>query len=318
MYTIFRKARSVIGWLGHSTYEYCSLLNCLSAFRTMGLGRGFGNHNACAPQATECKDSREQMISNAVHFIYANQWFKRTWIHQEVSAARQMKMLCGSYEFDMHDLHNIVRDVHLLRTEAIPRSFFILTYSINRGLEPFEERNRPQSPWLHLVLQNIAEFEVTLPQDRIFALQNIVEPELVSQDRLLPVVDYSMSSAEVFGDFVKRLINKRANLDPLNIFQDRSSCDLTLPSWTIDFSVSRPRLVSYTFSNRLIWDDGSIDIDLTPVNVLRLYGLKMATLTTDREIHPHEFEGSGMNFDYWSEGYGKPIWLPTNKYSEHG
>lgn len=54
---------------------------------------------------------------------------RRTWVQQEVSAARQMEMSCGSYGFNLRNLHDVVEYANPATATTVPQSFFILTSS---------------------------------------------------------------------------------------------------------------------------------------------------------------------------------------------
>ncbi|KAK5700736.1 hypothetical protein LTR97_005253 [Elasticomyces elasticus] len=85
MFSIFRKARGVLVWLGEGSRATGWLLDTLSRQGDEVLGQARIDHR----------------LTDALGEICAHPWPQRVWVQQEIFAARAVSLHCGSREFTM-------------------------------------------------------------------------------------------------------------------------------------------------------------------------------------------------------------------------
>jgi hypothetical protein len=206
MFKIFKQAESVLGWLGPSTDTNYQLLNCLGAFAEWHLQHKqtarrnpawfFRKHDR------ECQRLLDLLQDAMVGLVSTNPWFSRTWIRQELAAARSVEMFAGFYHFPIEVLAEVAEVFEdwvpaSIKTDAsksiYPPTFLALL------------RARELLNWFQAFFTNADGFKASLDHDRVYALQNIVEGSLEVKDRLFPIIAYDKNPVEVYEILVKRL-----------------------------------------------------------------------------------------------------------------
>lgn len=86
MFLIYRKARTVIAWLGSGTDDIDSFLMDVMNDATELSNRSIG-HNVF------------WKVLHGLRDLYERPYFQRTWVQQEMFAARDLQFQCGSYTF---------------------------------------------------------------------------------------------------------------------------------------------------------------------------------------------------------------------------
>lgn len=239
MFTIFQKATRVVGWLGSAPNGSHRLLNFLESGLNLRYLRSSHCYQESRPDQFVGNDAYWDLQAEAVSLVASNQWFRRTWIRQEVFAARNLEMMCGRYTFELSKLVKIVELAAANRKFSTDPSE-LLGMLTHPSSKPGSER---LVSWQNVVLENAAGFEASMDQDRIFALQNIAEPDPEAEGKLFPVIDYTKETAIVYQEFVKRILYRTRDLDILNIFERRDLPRLkNLPAWAPDFSMKTPRM----------------------------------------------------------------------------
>jgi hypothetical protein len=249
MYTIFKNASNVVGWLGRVPAEQYQLLSYFEAYnetiqevelpetrelsehtiRSLQKATHHGGDDKTIKGDSKCRRIQRDLEGLCSDFILSTEWFARTWIRQEIFAATNLLFQMGPYKFQLR----------AFKSTPIRPKMRMLDILLAAGTT---RSNQPIPPWLDVVLQNTEGFRTTMDHDIIFGLQNIVEGERRAQDRLLPVADYTKPSHAIFQDWSKRLMNEIRLPYFLFIFEDRSkSTTSDLPSWLPDLRVKKHR-----------------------------------------------------------------------------
>lgn len=106
-----RSSESVLGWLGPSTGTNYQLLNCFSAVAEWHL-----RHKQTARRNPAwffrkhdrgCQRLLDLLQDAIVSVVSTNPWFSRTWIRQELAAARSVEMFAGFYHFPIEVLAEV-------------------------------------------------------------------------------------------------------------------------------------------------------------------------------------------------------------------
>jgi Heterokaryon incompatibility protein (HET) len=220
-------------------------------------------------------------------------WFRRIWIVQEVAFAPEATVLCGK---DSMDWDSFEKAVSLLERRVAPISsaFEAGNTGPQFHLKVISETRKAIQGGryfsLHETLHRFQPFESTRPEDKIFAVEGLLErPEQISVKPKTPVDC-------IYRDLVVRLIKETHDLSILldchYIADTAETNSLTLPSWVPDWSASgqyRPRAVfardSYSASLE------AADFAFGPKNCyLRLSGLRIDEISQIGRRRPRATE----------------------------
>ena len=101
MFTIFRRAMQVIAWIGLDDESTRFIDTCLH-WKSIEKSRGCSMMDL-RDLTAEHSERNEELLSQAVD-LTKKQWFHRVWIRQEVTAARTVKLQCGSKRIGLERL----------------------------------------------------------------------------------------------------------------------------------------------------------------------------------------------------------------------
>ena len=175
-----------------------------------------------------------------VRALFNRAWFRRVWIVQEMVVTPTVKVICGKWMIEWHDLFaamEIVDQEHEALSHDLRPWIPFLTLAKHREWEARLKR------WpLYLLLENYRHADSSLKRDRFFALMGLAEDG--NRDEFAP--DYKVKFEEVAlrvaegflvqGQGVKLLY--RAGLTAQS---DR------FPSWLPDWTVSRAGSLADSF-----------------------------------------------------------------------
>ncbi|KAH8588239.1 heterokaryon incompatibility protein-domain-containing protein [Bisporella sp. PMI_857] len=240
MFSIYLKAHRVVVWLGLPTGNDAELFALFNAHGTKGSNRkAFFDAKAARKAASE--------------LIKIKLWFRRTWIRQEVQAAREVHIACGCHEctFDqfMYVMEELLPDLDIFRPHQDPQEQALRTKQ-TYVLFKFDCNYRQyrgevyRQVWFTMIMRS-SLYEATLPQDKVFAVLGIIaEMTKKEGDETIgfPEIDYSKTVSLVYQDFLKHSINVSEDLACLQIFHNRSTTAKDLPSWAIDLRQNITRL----------------------------------------------------------------------------
>ncbi|KAJ9638834.1 hypothetical protein H2199_006694 [Coniosporium tulheliwenetii] len=250
----FRKARSVIAWLGLK--EECGY----AAIDYLRDATDAYDH-----RDDECMRGLRKILSG-LQELYRRPWLRRTWVRQEVFVARDLWVRCGETAVLWSTFVNVPRVVtsiegrlwycerdlgpaglEALASEAHLRQGTLVEIALTStpASQPrkrtFSRNGDPID--LSTVLRTSGHFDATNPRDCIYGVLGMTDTATrsSSDDSLtarkfetLPV-DYSKSVSEVFQDVAKYFINRDGSLAVLYLTDGRRGNDIDLPSWTPDW-----------------------------------------------------------------------------------
>jgi len=111
MYTIFKRAKNVIAWLSDwtatvTTYRFFGYLTELSMKIGSSESKGATEMDSKYHHEgdSECRAVQRSMKPSLHDFVRDNTRFSRTWIRQEIHAARNVVFVGGAYRFTLASL----------------------------------------------------------------------------------------------------------------------------------------------------------------------------------------------------------------------
>jgi hypothetical protein len=177
----------------------------------------------------------------ALRDLARRQWFRRTWITQELSLASKATMVCGhrSISWDTFIFGFTMTFVNGKRASGgwpEDENFIGALAQIREWVHRSE--SVPSVHYLHPVtlldlLHDCRIFEATDPRDKVYGLLGIAPPD---SEATSVQVDYSKSVEEVYEDLANLILSSSGNLDLLSVPQNSSQFSQRLPSWAPDWS----------------------------------------------------------------------------------
>ena len=279
MMVLYEKAEQVIAWLGASSSS--------TAF-AVGLLRF---KSSILPSIHNLEEHTERCRTNlaygfrALRHLINSPWFSRTWVRQEVFAARDLVLQCGHVQTRLEvfkDLHLVTSDLqrlfeHLsllyadMDTFHVPEVVDSMCRSRRRKLTE-SMHNPSQKPragvtelWMELLISGMI-FDCAEPRDRVYAYAGMVDTIL--KERLMDgwakapriqqlEIDYGKTSADVCRDITMHLVNATGSLSCLQILESRHDRVVDVPTWVTDWREIKDRFYLYI----------SDDNDYTSLNV---------------------------------------------------
>jgi hypothetical protein len=203
MLLIFQKARRVVAWLGNElrwSYLAFQLLREVE-------------HLFKLDHTLVCLD-RLQIARRALQEIYARPWFRRTWVRQEVYAANELIVQCGSLQasFDLFVNWNshrptLDKDLHIRSVKVPPWNEAFM-----RNVEILAEKGCSAGVTGSDILLNSLDlgisFETTDDRDRVYGILGMIGSRIASAHPisrgddldLVRLYDGSFRTIKVFGE----------------------------------------------------------------------------------------------------------------------
>lgn len=252
MLRIFEKADVVLAWLGKPCSSSGRLFDALELISNTS--------NSLNTYAHDCKAlSAIEDLIQALGSHLGSPWFFRTWVRQEVFAARNIIVNFGPYQLDFETFFNKVHCLRgLVSAQGLECSQITMPSTLqvyqsdyqHRGtdLHNFERKTTLTSYTEHWVkvLRSGALFKVSDERDRVYGAIGLVTSISLKFFTRLPAapdsvtsfpIDYNKSLSEVYQDVTKFLINTSKHLEILDIFRDRRNLESSsLSSWATDWS----------------------------------------------------------------------------------
>ncbi|ERF70767.1 hypothetical protein EPUS_05119 [Endocarpon pusillum Z07020] len=297
MATIYRRAQSVISWLGGATGQ---TRVAYSVFRDLQGKEDWSNMsflNAFQSRATSGAAFEEEVARlvddperwTAMLAILDRPYWTRMWIFPELACARNRFFLCGDELLKDIDrtVQRLIASPHLVGKAALDlmaeeRSSMILaarglTFRSPEGLAIDERKAR--RPLLVRLLRNLSTLVASDERDLIYALLSIADDRVVLE--IIP--DYSKTVVDVFTQAAMALLKQ----NHLEVFLDAVSSEasqrLGLPSWAPDWPEWRDlklnhdlyRVCDYKFKQRstnLHFNTRHVTLDCYIVDEIMLTG----------------------------------------------
>ncbi|KAI5867472.1 heterokaryon incompatibility protein-domain-containing protein [Durotheca rogersii] len=276
MFSIYKKAQSVIAWNSGWNQQKSAVLSTVLANASDDIKK----HSEVCIQRL---GTLSQLLVNACE----PPLFKRTWVRQEVFAARNLVMQLGDLRLSWVDYERLksfvarIGDLTRVRSESASPDFTDALYlkspsnAIKTLVQPdykydantHSSRNQgainaPVSLLDALVFSS--SFGVTDPRDLVYGILGFTtvptSQGVTDIHRPALTVDYGRSVSEVFQDVVIYEINRTGSLGILDFAsQSRPSSDL--PSWVPDWRAYDPAISQHRVLNRTnSWRYGFVDV----------------------------------------------------------
>ncbi|PQE03876.1 hypothetical protein CJF30_00006585 [Rutstroemia sp. NJR-2017a BBW] len=175
----------------------------------------------------------------ALYHMLHRPWWRRIWIIQEIVAAQDVVLFCGSLSLDPRHIskclnvlstHQRIQRPLLLKKEGI-----VLDYGTFSLASAYLHRE----PWKDgSLLHTLYKTGLALasdPRDKVYAILNLASDAV----QVVPRPDYRLSIAEIYKQAVVNIIRKSNRLDILSLAGFTvypRILDIGLPSWIPDFS----------------------------------------------------------------------------------
>jgi hypothetical protein len=258
MIRIYSGAKRVVIWLGGAAADSEWAMSFITQLDQLD------NRKQILGQAhTELCLANLNRYYNALLALYNRQWFRRTWIRQEVAVAQRLIVHCGHSSASWCGMKRAARRLNVIHKKISNESSFRPAHPDTvdtDNLRYLTKQWRLGQPALRLhaeegslyrshmgtlldLLMLGRAFDATDPRDKVYALLGLAnEPMGDRPDLSLPttfepmVIDYASTVSEVYQRLVKYIINCDGNLDILCILSThRGPESRDLPSWTADW-----------------------------------------------------------------------------------
>lgn len=229
--TVYEEARRVVIWLGRESPDSSLAMRALdhlgsqvmvSAAHVLLAHPGATETGWHLPAVTLPYDSKTWA---AIDSLLRRRWFTRVWIQQEVHLADEAVFLCGHEQVSREKFWRATRTMQskVQLDPAIARS--VLTATM-RALLPLRS-----SCTIFHITGRTWNGQCKDPRDYVYGALGLFPPSF----RAKITIDYRLSSAKVYTDFVTQHIKHVRRLEMLRL------CDLAargpdVPSWVPDFS----------------------------------------------------------------------------------
>lgn len=195
-------------------------------------------------------------LIDSLYHLFNRDWFTRTWIVQEISAAKTAKIQCGQRMLELKKLVDAVSMMEFIINNDVDASPYINCgfQELTGLMEGCKNPALPERPRLHRfsLLELITHFShhnTTDPRDKVFGLLGMSNEGRkllrMSQANLTHSFkpDYSRSTQETYAQAVKFIIESSNDLNVFRACLYQGSVS-NLPSWVPDWTVKKVRSVS--------------------------------------------------------------------------
>ncbi|KAJ9161183.1 hypothetical protein NKR19_g2486 [Coniochaeta hoffmannii] len=246
MKDIFPHAEKLIVWLGEegpntglAVERIHDVTRFVEAFATDEEGSGFHGARKKVPEHIYVRstDEHEMAIRSGVMDLYERDWWKRTWILQEVGLSKDVVVHCGSYEMELDLLESFHEFTAFLMMES-PELLF--ETAGGEGMQMVDIEKLPlgvlnlkddlqdaYESTLHIFLDSTKGHKATDPRDKIYGILGLSTD--FRSGGIYPC--YERPLQHVFLDVVKAHLEKYDSLDILDQCYFSHTVELGLPSW---------------------------------------------------------------------------------------
>jgi hypothetical protein len=223
MKRIFESADQVVVWLGEAT-EHTEL-----AFEKIKEIAEYGNKKLVSIPFQWARDELFGIGAwTALKTLLEAEWWTRTWVVQEVTAAKQVIVVCGKHNIPATSFDEGLRAIHLASTRG-PLEYQLRIKLVQGRVDTTKDLLRLASKF--------RELNATDPRDKLYGLFG-----LASDMGFEP--DYKASVREVYRRFVEACIKRSGTLDVLS-FVKFSDSPTWIPNWLRYGSFTSNELILY-------------------------------------------------------------------------
>ncbi|CAI9633045.1 unnamed protein product [Alternaria burnsii] len=192
MKTIFSKASTVVVWLGKSLPVANITRRCSEE---CGLDEVY----------LSCPDHGNELWKSILDYA----WFRRTWVRQEVFAAKKLDVCCPYFSATWESFNVALRSVDYIGTPESASSHEAL-----RNLNSLNELYSSRRLELLDLLKQGKGFQASVPHDHIFSVLGMMSTPKHSATEPIPVT-YDKTYHEVCGDATRYIIRDSKSISIL-------------------------------------------------------------------------------------------------------
>ncbi|KAE9375052.1 hypothetical protein N431DRAFT_373084 [Stipitochalara longipes BDJ] len=226
----------------------------------------------------------------ALRDLAGRQWFRRTWITQELALASKATMVCGRRSISWNTFIFGFTMTFINGKSASggwdeDENFIGALVQIREWVHRSSSVKYHHPVTLLDLLHDCRIFEATNPRDKVYGLLGIAPPD---SEATLVQVDYNKSVEEIYEDVARLILVSSGNLDLLSVPQSESQFGERMPSWAPDWS--------HTASSRLdlVFPANHGDIMSEPT---REFAASKRSMSTPEFKEPHILVISGYFID---------------------
>lgn len=274
IFSIFSKASTVLAYLGQEDYSIGAAKQILNEYaNTQASNGGRGSSLQVVTEFDRAGYLTTDGIGGLVN-LCRRPWVSRAWVQQEVFAAKQLKIICGSFRLSLNEykaaghllraipehILAVAREESTIVTDSLlSRNLWVLSQlrqataidvaeldkrRARAGKGGCYKRSPPRQRRCtrpECVLADLQGVLASDPRDRIYALLNLMDCQITDSMPALNatpasmILDYGLSTSQVFQTLTKYIINRDRSLRVLARHIPAKSEDVRLPSWTPDW-----------------------------------------------------------------------------------
>jgi hypothetical protein len=287
MFKIYRKATSVLAWLGVPTLQE-------SAFLEIASG---ASYSACLhPSSSYDAERQQQTLECGIQSTLMNPWFSRLWVRQETMAARNLVVVFGRYSMPYGQLKGRISFLtaggYSTKDPENNLDAIHLIFQYGKGGTPAARVSAIGTP-LRILISG-KTLNVLDSRDRTYGALGILS-HLQPTDSLglnglrLPwarfPIDYRKTVSEVFQDLIAFLVEHNSFHAIPTVYESRRNRRSSLASWAIDWRLNITRYSRFYYSGRLPHSMKASEVQvaditrsLQPNNLLRVQGYEIGTV----------------------------------------
>jgi hypothetical protein len=231
---IYNNATRVIVWLGPSSEDRIKALKLVSELDEHFCDRTYIEKRIADPESLE--------DIYALCRLFNLDYWKRVWVVQEVFAAKDIVVYCGSYSIPWQNLVNVQKIlsesyddqlVNVLRKHPAMRGY--ITWYGPDALRLVDGDLPADLPDLFEIVLKHSWKEASDPRDKIYAFVGI------SRQNGTYLIDYSLSVSHVYTNFIYQIVLQSRSLNIIcALRRDGNDSDqYELPSWVPNFGMKR-------------------------------------------------------------------------------
>jgi hypothetical protein len=241
MTQIYQNATGVIAWLGREDGSSSSAMELLNELDTDLQERRVSVDTMNEWIAYRLFEPSYKVKWEGLCVLLQRSYWKRLWIIQELTVAREAVLLCGWDTADLSRLRLITLVIHRLHLRLV-FDYSDISRQVTEAGWRFMKMERILLAWqsrhrngerlqLLPLLQHSSENLCTDPRDKVYAMLGMVP---TYNDEELNI-DYSVLTADVFINAAKYIVRSSHSLEILIHCRREFNPNFSLPSWVPDW-----------------------------------------------------------------------------------
>jgi hypothetical protein len=181
----------------------------------------------------------------ALQSLFQSSWWTRTWVIQEIVAARNAMVVCGLHSMALPRLCDAAQHISY-RVQSSPdattRPYGSVAFQCIIGfisilrVDTLPSEIQQQHTSLLFLANQYANAEAGDPRDKLYALLGL------ATDHVNVVPDYNKSVVDVYTNAAQKMMTSSGNLDVLRACEKQGSMP-EMPSWVPDWTAKAAKSV---------------------------------------------------------------------------